>query len=196
MIKDNIEDLFDNLVDKVLIVQNSSLIDQDLDLAVQLKDRLLKLSKHEENFRSKKFYFEAIFLDLFDRTSSHPRIKFELTKIKQETIMQKWKQARNSFWGFGDQEATWKFPEEGFDLDAYFSSNWFHPSIDSYPNEKKELETSKNSYKQSDITFFDYFKKRLAIYDVVEPTDHIKYYKGIIRKKYLDLLRKKMEVIL
>ena len=196
MIKDNIEDLFDNLVDKVLIVQNSSLIDQDLDLAVQLKDRLLKLSKHEENFRSKKFYFEAIFLDLFDRTSSHPRIKFELTKIKQETIMQKWKQARNSFWGFGDQEATWKFPEEGFDLDAYFSSNWFHPSIDSYPNEKKELETSKNSYKQSDITFFDYFKKRLEIYDICQPSDHVKYFEGTDRKKYFDFLRKVFNPIL
>ena len=196
MIKDNIEDLFDNLVDKALIVQNSLLIEQDLLLAVQLKDRLLKLSKHEENFRSKKFYFEAIFLDLFDRTVSHPKIKYETTKIKQETLKQKLDQAIDSHVGFGDQEITWKFPEEGFDLDAYFSSNWFHPSIDSYPNEKKELETSKNSYKQSDITFFDYFKKRLAIYDVVEPTDHIKYYKGIIRKKYLDLLRKKMEVIL
>jgi len=190
------EDLFDNLVDKTLIAQNSLLIGQDLGLAVKLKDRLLKLSKNEENFRSKKFYFEAIFLDLFDRTSSHPRIKFELTKIKQETLKQKLDQAIDSYIGFGDQEPTWKFPEKGFDLDAYFSSNWFHPSIDSYPNEKKELETSKNSYKQSDITFFEYFKKRLAIYDVVGPTDHIKYYKGIIRKKYLDLLRKKIEVIL
>ena len=55
------EDLFDNLVDKTLIAQNSLLIGQDLGLAVKLKDRLLKLSKNEENFRSKKFYFEAIF---------------------------------------------------------------------------------------------------------------------------------------
>ena len=58
------EDLFDNLVDKTLIAQNSLLIGQDLGLAVKLKDRLLKLSKNEENFRSKKFYFEAIFLIL------------------------------------------------------------------------------------------------------------------------------------
>ena len=41
------EDLFDNLVDKALIAQNSLLIGQDLGLAAQLKDRLLKLSKHE-----------------------------------------------------------------------------------------------------------------------------------------------------
>ena len=98
--------------------------------------------------------------------------------------------------GLGEQQVVWELPLDGFDLDSYFSSNWFHSIIDSYQKEKEELETSKNSYIDEKINFFDYFKKRLEIYDICQPSNHVKYFEGTVRKKYLDVLRKVINPIL
>ncbi len=170
---------------------NKMVIDFDVDLAKKLKERLLKLSKYEENFKTKKFYFESIFLDLTDRTQAHPQIRFARTETK-EGLMKKIGQEI----GFGEQQVVWELPLDGFDLDSYFSSNWFHSIIDSYQKEKEELETSKNSYIDEKINFFDYFKKRLEIYDICQPSDHVKYFEGTDRKKYFDFLRKVFNPIL
>jgi hypothetical protein len=46
------------------------------------------------------------------------------------------------------------------------------------------------------INFFDYFIKRLQVYNQTQPSKHIQLYKGVDMKKYQDKLRNSLEPIL
>ena len=85
---------------------------------------------------------------------------------------------------------------KNFNLIDYFNTNWFPPTIDSYLEKKQELNKSKQLYQSGDISFFDYFIKRLEVYDAIQEKDHMKYYEGIDKKKYIDKLRDKFRLIL
>ena len=82
------------------------------------------------------------------------------------------------------------------DLIDYFNTNWFHPIVDSYLEKKQELNKSKQLYQSGDISFFDYFIKRLEVYDFIQEKNHMKHYEGVDRKKYIDILRSKFRLIL
>ena len=61
---------------------------------------------------------------------------------------------------------------------------------------KKELEISKNLYQEEKINFFDYFLKRLQVYNQTQPSKHVKFYKGVDMNKYQNKLRDTFESIL
>jgi hypothetical protein len=63
-------------------------------------------------------------------------------------------------------------------------------------NLKQELINSKDLYKNGKINFFDYFIKRLQVYNQTQPSKHIQLYKGVDMKKYQDKLRNSLEPIL
>jgi hypothetical protein len=90
---------------------------------------------------------------------------------------------------------NWEY-DDNFRLNDYINSNWFHSILESYSNEKEELLKSKELYIKGNISFFDYFIKRLSIYDIVKQKDHIRHYEGVNREKYIELLRSKLRLII
>ena len=58
--------------------QNSLVAGMDFELANDFKKAILDLNKSDSLFNKKKLFYEAIFLDLTDRTERHPRINFEI----------------------------------------------------------------------------------------------------------------------
>ena len=97
--------------------------------------------------------------------------------------------------GFGKQKVVWEL-DSRFDPEYYFSINWFDNSVEMYLDLKKELESSKNLYKAGKINFYDYFVKRLQVYNQTQPSKHIQLYKGVDMSKYQNKLRDILEPIL
>ena len=97
--------------------------------------------------------------------------------------------------GMGNQKVVWEL-DETFDIEFYFSTNWFDHSIEMYLDLKKELENSKNLYKDEKINFYDYFLKRLQVYNQIQPSNHVQLYKGVDMNKYQNKLRDILEPIL
>ena len=180
--------IINKMFDFLLKGQNKIFINQDFHHAKLLSKALLNL-ENNENKRVKKFYLEAIFLDISDRSSSHPIINFQTQEGSglAKTI--------DNFLGSEGREIIWEI-DPSFDLNTYFASNWFHQTLDTYLNEKKELTSSKEHYIEGKINFFNYFSKRLEVYDTCLPSDHIKYFKGVDRKQYSNQLRKIFEMVL
>ena len=191
--------MFDKILDKIYRntsrVYNKAFEQQDYVIADGLKKALLNLSKNDEKYKIKKFYFEGIFLDLTDRTVSHPKIRFARKKMETRSQIGA---KMDDLLGFADDDndIIWDLPLDGFNVEKYFESNWFHPSLLTYKKDHNELELSKIHYDTESINFFNYFQKRLEIYDICKPSDHIKYYEGIDKEKYVKELRKIFEIIL
>jgi hypothetical protein len=169
--------------------QNSLIAGLDFELANDFKKAILCLNKSDSLSYKKKLFYEAIFLDLTDRTERHPRTSFEI-------------EDRGGFFsglvksvGLGNQKIIWKL-DSRFDPEYYFSVNWFDDSLDMFLNLKQELINSKDLYKNGKINFFDYFIKRLQVYNQTQPSKHIQLYKGVDMKKYQDKLRNSLEPIL
>ena len=163
-------------------IYNNVFIKQDLNYAKELAD--IYLQKNPKN--EYKFYVEALFLGVSDRTAAHPYFVKEI-KNKPSLI--------ENFFGFQGGKINWEY-DNNFILDDYTNSNWFHSVLESYPNEKRELLKSKELYIKSNISFFDYFIKRLSIYDTVQQKDHIRHYEGVNREKYIELLRSKLRLVI
>ena len=89
-----------------------------------------------------------------------------------------------------------EYIDDSFNLDYYLESNWIDPVLETYKKEKNELINSKNLYISRQISFFDYFIKRLNVYDIAQPSDHMRHYENIIRDKYLNILRSEFRLIL
>ena len=81
--------------------------------------------------------------------------------------------------GMGNQKVVWEL-DETFDVEFYFSNNWFDHSIEMYLDLKKELENSKNLYKDEKINFYDYFLKRLQVYNQTQPSNHVQLYNHVL----------------
>ena len=129
------------------------------------------------------FQMEGIFLDLTDRTLSHPKVPFahedrggKFTNIVKEA-------------GLGNRKVIWQ-PSELFDLDSYMDAEWFPEQLLMYHLEYKELQDAKDLYCERSISFLDYFFKRLDIYNACQMPTFIKYYRGVDLEKYKDKIRR------
>ena len=168
---------------------NAMIVSLDFGLAKDFKKAFLNLSKTDDLFYKKKLYNEAIFLDLTDRTECHPRIS-----IKSEDAGGLLGGVVKSL-GMENQKIVWEL-DETFDPEYYFSTNWFDNSLDMHLELKKELENCKNLYKDEKINFYDYFLKRLQVYNQTQPSKHVQLYKGVDMNKYQNKLRDIFEPIL
>ena len=164
---------------------NNKFAQQDLNIASEIREFYpIKKTPNDNNY---KFYLEGIFLGQGDRTAAHPYYVKPIPGGKSNFI--------DSQLGFGDKKIDYR-EDPSFDTDDYFNSNWFHPILDIYPEKKNELDSAKKLYRSRKINFFDYFIKRLEVYDFAQEKDHIKYFEGVDRSKYIALLRDEFRTIL
>ena len=131
----------------------------------------------------KLFHIEGIFLDLTDRTLSHPRVPYA-----HEDRGGKFANLVKEF-GLGNRKVIWQ-PSDLFDLDSYMDAEWFPEQLLMYHLEYKELQDAKELYCERSISFLDYFFKRLDVYQACEMPTFIKYYRGVDIKKYKDKIRR------
>ena len=131
----------------------------------------------------KLFHLEGIFLDLTDRTLSHPRVPYA-----HEERGGKFANLVKEF-GFGNRRVIWQ-PSDLFDLDAYMDAHWCPEQLEMHHLEYKEMQDAKDLYCERSISFLDYFFKRLDIYRFCEMPTFIKYYRGVDIDKYKDKIRK------
>ena len=162
---------------------NDGFVKQD----IQTSKELVKVFLNEKIDTSYKFYLEGIFLGRADRTSIHPYL-VKVIPAEQKGFL-------NKLMGFQGGLIDYK-PDDSFDLDEYLNSNWFPPVLESYSNEKGDLSKSKELYVNNEINFFEYFIKRLKVYDAIKQKDHITHYENVDREKYIEILRNEFRLIL
>ena len=128
-------------------------------------------------------FVEAIFLELTDRTKTHPCVPFKIEEKKglYNAILRKLD-------GDAGKKIIWRYSEL-FDLQNYFEEDWFVQSLKMYPDKLEEMQTAKELYKIRRINFFEYFLKRLEVYRNIEAGNFMKYYRGVDLEKYKDNLR-------
>jgi len=131
----------------------------------------------------KLFHIEGIFLDLTDRTASHPRVPYS-----HEDRGGMFANLVKEF-GLGNRKVIWQ-PSDLFDLDGYMDANWFPEQLEMYRLEFDEMYEAKRLYCERSISFLDYFFKRLDIYQACEMPTFIKYYRGVDIEKYKDKIRR------
>ena len=131
----------------------------------------------------KLFHLEGIFLDLTDRTLSHPRVPFA-----HDDRGGKFANLVKEF-GLGNRKVIWQ-PSDLFDLDAYMEAYWFPEQLEMYHKAFNEMLDAKRLYCERSISFLDYFFKRLDVYQACEMPTFIKYYRGVDIEKYKDKIRK------
>ena len=171
---------------------NNVIAHQDFELAEQLMNADYNFVK--EDYKSngefdgkvvgrKLFHIEGIFLDLTDRTLSHPRVPYA-----HEDRGGKFANLIKEF-GLGNRKVIWQ-PSDLFDLDSYMDAEWFPEQLLMYHLEYKELQDAKDLYCERSISFLDYFFKRLDIYNACQMPTFIKYYRGVDIENYKDKIRR------
>ena len=162
---------------------------QDYELAEQFMNSDMSFCLNEDGstkdaltIGKQLFQMEGIFLDLTDRTLSHPKVPYahEDRGGKFANIV---KEA-----GLGNRKIIWR-PSELFDLDNYLDANWFPEQLEMYRLELDEMYEAKRLYSDRSISFLDYFFKRLDIYNACQMPTFIKYYRGVDLEKYKDKIR-------
>ncbi len=128
------------------------------------------------------FQMEGIFLDLTDRTLSHPKVPFA-HEDRGGKFANIFKEA-----GLGNRKVIWR-PSDLFDLDEYMDAKWFPEQLEMYHKEFNEMMDAKDLYCERSISFLDYFFKRLDIYNACQMPTFIKYYRGVDLEKYKDKIR-------
>ena len=161
---------------------------QDYTIAAEIVQKCKDKNLLGKTSNSYKIYLEGIFLGNSDRTLAHPYLIKVIPSSKPQSLQANLMNAQNNEIDYNEN------PE--FNLIDYFNTNWFHPIVDSYLEKKQELNKSKQLYQSGDISFFDYFIKRLEVYDFIQEKNHMKHYEGVDRKKYIDILRSKFRLIL
>ena len=168
---------------------NNMIAYQDYELAEQFMNMDMSFGlnpdgsmKDGKTVGKQLFQMEGIFLDLTDRTLSHPKVPYahEDRGGKFANIV---KEA-----GLGNRKVIWR-PSELFDLDSYMDAEWFPEQLLMYHLEYKELQDAKDLYCERSISFLDYFFKRLDIYNACQMPTFIKYYRGVDLEKYKDKIR-------
>ena len=168
---------------------NNMIVHQDYELAEQFMNMDMSFSlnpdgsmKDGKAIGKQLFQMEGIFLDLTDRTLSHPKVPFahedrggKFAKIVKEA-------------GLGNRKIIWQ-PSDLFDLDKYMDAKWFPEELEMHHQEFNEMMDAKDLYCERSISFLDYFFKRLDIYRICEMPTFIKYYRGVDLKKYKDKIR-------
>jgi hypothetical protein len=183
---------FNNLTNKLhkdtAQLYNNSFVAQDVNTAKEIVKVYIDKNFKNSSSNPYKFYLEAIFLGKSDRTCAHPYLVKTIPSSKSSSFIE-------TQMGFQNNEIDYN-EDPDFNSIDYFNTNWFHPILDSYLEKKQELEKSKQLYKSGDISFFDYFVKRLEVYDFIQEKEHMKHYEGVDRKKYIDILRSEFRLIL
>ena len=128
------------------------------------------------------FHIEGIFLDLTDRTLSHPRVPYA-----HEDRGGMFANVVKEF-GLGNRKVIWQ-PSDLFNLDEYFEADWFPASLEMHLQEFNEMNDAKALYMERRISFLEYFFKRLDIYQRCEMPTFIKYYEGVDLEKYKKKIR-------
>ena len=168
---------------------NNMIAHQDYELAEQFMNADMSFCLNEDGstkdaltIGKQLFQMEGIFLDLTDRTLSHPKVPYahEDRGGKFANIV---KEA-----GLGNRKIIWR-PSELFDLDNYLDANWFPEQLEMYRLELDEMYEAKRLYSDRSISFLDYFFKRLDIYNACQMPTFIKYYRGVDLEKYKDKIR-------
>lgn len=121
-----------------------------------------------------RLYFEAIFLDICDRTQSHPEMTFEIND-KGRII--------------------WEL-DPNFSRESYINAEWFHNKVDLYDEHKTRLEKSKNLYLENEINFLEYYMIRTETYSSIQITDHEQFFKNINFDEYFAELKKRLSMSL
>ena len=129
------------------------------------------------------FHMEGIFLDLTDRTLSHPRVPYA-----HEDRGGKFANLAKEF-GLGNRKVIWQ-PSDLFNLDEYMDAYWFPEQLEMHHREFDEMLEAKRLYCERSISFLDYFFKRLDVYQACEMPTFIKYYRGVDIEKYKDKIRR------
>ena len=164
---------------------------QDYEFAEQLmsadydfvKEDLLPSGEYDGKVIGRKlFHIEGIFLDLTDRTASHPRVPYA-HEDRGGMFANVFKE-----FGLGNRKIIWQ-PSDLFDLDSYIDANWFPEQLEMYHLEFREMQDAKDLYCERSISFLDYFFKRLDIYNACQMPTFIKYYRGVDLEKYKDKIR-------
>ena len=162
---------------------------QDYELAEQFMNSDMSFCLNEDGSMKdgktvgkQLFQMEGIFLDLTDRTLSHPKVPFahEDRGGKFANIV---KEA-----GLGNRKVIWR-PSDLFDLDEYMDAKWFPEQLEMHHKEFNEMMDAKDLYCERSISFLDYFFKRLDIYNACQMPTFIKYYRGVDLEKYKDKIR-------
>jgi hypothetical protein len=168
---------------------NNMIAHQDYELAEQFMNADMSFCLNEDGstkdaltIGKQLFQMEGIFLDLTDRTLSHPKVPYahEDRGGKFANIV---KEA-----GLGNRKIIWR-PSELFDLDNYLDANWFPAGLEMHQLELNEMNEAKDLYIERRISFLEYFFKRLDIYKYCELPTFIKYYRGVDLEKYKDKIR-------
>ena len=171
---------------------NNVIAHQDFELAEQLMNADYNFVKEDYKPNGefdgkvvgrKLFHIEGIFLDLTDRTLSHPRVPYA-----HEDRGGKFANLVKEF-GLGNRKVIWQ-PSDLFDLDSYMDAEWFPEQLLMYHLEYKELQDAKDLYCERSISFLDYFFKRLDIYNACQMPTFIKYYRGVDIENYKDKIRR------
>ena len=169
---------------------NNMIAHQDYELAEQFMNMDMSFAlnpdgsiKDGKTVGKQLFQMEGIFLDLTDRTLSHPQVPYrhEDRGGRFGNIIKEM--------GFGNRKVIWQ-PSDLFDLDAYMDANWFPEQLEMHKLELEEMIEAKRLYCERSISFLDYFFKRLDIYRICEMPTFIKYYRGVDLKKYKDKIRR------
>ena len=179
-----------NFFQNYLLKQTNNMIaKQDYELAEQFMNADFSfVQKKDGNIDDgftigrKLFHLEGIFLDLTDRTLSHPKVPFS-----HEDRGGKFANVVKEF-GLGNRKVIWQ-PTDLFDLDNYLEADWFPEQLKMYHKEFDELLDAKNLYSERRISFLDYFFNRLDVYNTCEMPTFKKYYNGVDLEKYKDKIR-------
>ena len=161
---------------------NKFSVNQDYEFARECLKALEDQYHNQERNIDKLFHLEGIFLDLTDRTQSHPRVPFGV-------------EDRGGMFGnfvkelgFGNQKIVWKYTEV-FNLDNYAHANWFPAKLVTYEREYEEMNRTKILYISRKISFMEYFFKRLDVYSGISDPDFDRFYNGIDWMKYIKKLK-------
>ena len=91
--------------------------------------------------------------------------------------------------GLGNRKVVWK-PSDLFNLQSYMGQNWFPAGLEMYTQEFHELNKAKDLYCQREISFLEYFFKRVDIYNLCEIPTFLKYFEGVDIERYKNKIRK------
>ena len=161
---------------------NIFLENQDYEFAKELHQAIEELAESGKVKRGQLTHLEGIFLDLTDRTQTHPRVPFA-TEDRGGMLQNFVKDL-----GFGNRKIIWK-SSDLFNLDIYYDAHWFPASLEMQPLKYREMEEAKLLYIDRRINFMEYFFKRLEIYNVTETAKFVKYYEYVDLEKYKKKLR-------
>ena len=162
---------------------NNFLVNQDYEFAKQLNQAIDELASSGKSKYGQLIHIEGIFLDITDRTQAHPRVPFAT-----EDRSGKFANLVKEF-GFGNRKIIWK-PSELFNVENYMAENWFPAGLEMYTQEFNELTKAKELYCEREISFLEYFFKRLDTYDLCEMPTFLKYYEGVDLIKYKNKIRR------